>query len=148
MSFFRPSLSEKLTQWKRKYAKGRYQYDSFDWKNIDVSIFQDWNGKYSVRASVKCSGLGGNIDIIAQRAHIYERCNKFLSRIEAEAHVEAEIRKATREHPQTAFYRERLITVVTDGVVNNDVHYYEHCINGKWIPTPLETDCKLNLIPK
>jgi hypothetical protein len=134
MKFFCENLAEKLTKWKRYYSNNTCSY--FDWRHIDVFVFQGASGKWSVSAITRCDDIDsplGYVEPILCEARIFLRDNKFRTRISADAHVEEQILFASKIHPNTAFYRDRIVSVLTDGVWNNDVLLGECCLNGAWI---------------
>ena len=102
-ALFGVDLSGKLSAWKR-----RYQGDvrTFDRRNVWCRITSWRGGIHTVSASVRCTDPNANMDT-RPIAWIYN-VDGFTLRVEAEAHIEAEIRKATRKHKDTAFFRYHL----------------------------------------
>ena len=99
-AIFGLDLSGKLAAWKRRY---RGDWVVFDYRTVWCHVTAWNNGTYSVSASVSCS------DVYVQHAGnpfaLIYNVGPFASRVEADAVVEREIRKATRRHRDTSFYR-------------------------------------------
>ncbi|WP_027833922.1 hypothetical protein [Maritalea myrionectae] len=57
----------------------------------------------------------------------------FSSRIEAMAHEEAQIRRASRLYTRTRFHRERPVSVMEHGkLLEKEVIVQEYCLDGVW----------------
>lgn len=122
-------LAGTLAACRRKF---RDDVSEFDYRTVmvGVSVWGDEPGsEASVAASAYCTDLaliGLSIRYIAW----FYWSPLFKSKIEAEAHAEAEIRRATKRHPQTRFYRKRL--------ADEGYPVFEYCKNGVWTTIKVE----------
>lgn len=84
----------------------------------------------SVSASSYCSdAFATGVDPVA---HFY-RSRSFAWHVEAEAHLEAEARRASRRHPTTRFYYRRPALAVENGRVLDDPIFVEKFYqDGEW----------------
>lgn len=112
-------LAGKLAKWKARYRGNVW---TFDHRLVACHVTTWPNGTASVSATAYCNDPMA-AEGVSTVARIYG-ARQFPTRIEAEAHLEAEIRNATRRHPDTEFYRER---DRGDGVFIREV-----CKAGQW----------------
>lgn len=121
-------LAGKLSDWKTRYKGDAVE---FDYRNVHCEISGWGKGKFRVYAFSYCADPRAT-DLGTSTATFYHPSTTFLSRLEAEAHIEAEIRKATEVHPTTRFYRRRTAQLLENGRVTDDVVYFEYCLAGSW----------------
>lgn len=122
-------LAGRLTAWKRRYKSDTRD---FDYRNVQCNVSPYGPNKFSVSACSYCAdstvtGMGSDNVL-----WFYRSGPKFLSRVEAEAHLEAEIRNAIKFHPDTRFYRRRALQLLEAGRLTEDVIYMEYCLGGTW----------------
>ena len=122
-------LSGKLKTWRRRY-KGDWR--EFDHRTVWCGISEWYGGKFSASASAYCSDPSAT-GFDSRPIAWFWRSPNFQSRVEAEARLESEIRRATKTHPQTKFYRTRQCLVVEHGrVADRPLTIEEYCLAGQW----------------
>lgn len=122
-------LAGRLSSWKRRYKHGRYV---FDHRTVWCGVSEWHDDTATVSASAYCDDPDVSGFDSRPLAWFY-RSKKFRSRIEADAQLEAEIRRATRKHPQTRFYRSRTFPVVEGGrIAEEPITIEEFCEAGIW----------------
>lgn len=126
-SFLGIDLGGKLGASKRCY-KGDWR--KFDHRSVRCNISQWGAGSWKVSASAYCSDPAATgVDSIA----FFYYSQAFFSRVEAEAHLEAEVRRAAQKHPETMFYRERLCLAIENGrVTDPPISIYEYYQGSAW----------------
>lgn len=95
-------LAGRIAFWKRKYKS---DHREFDHRRIYCSITKWSPEAYSVSASAYCADplvTEGSSTTL----RLYRTSAKFRSRVEAEAHLEGQVRAASRRHPMSRFYRQ------------------------------------------
>lgn len=126
-------LAGRLSAFKRRY-QGNVR--EFDHRNVECTVSAKGNGTFLVSAWSYCVDPLSEASRSGNRLRFYTSPQSFLSRVEAEAHLEAEVRNASQRHPQTKFFRERTVRLVENGRVSEDViDYTECCLAGTWRPT-------------
>lgn len=128
-SFLGLDMTGQLSKWKRRYKS---DWRRFDHRIIWCGVTRWYGGKCTVSASAYCND--SNVSGIDSRpiVSIYTSPG-FYSLSEAEAHLEEEIRRATRKYPQTRFYRDRNFAVIENGrVAEKPVTVQEYCLAGQW----------------
>ena len=131
LRFLNLDLAGRLQSWTKRYRKDTRK---FDHRNVVCSVSPYGPTKYAVLAFAYCSDhnvLGPNDNVV----WFYRTGPKFQSRIEAEAHLESEVRRASMHCPETRFYRSRLIPHIISGKQLNEVTVHEYYHNSKWEPT-------------
>ena len=128
LRFFNLDLTGCLESWTK-----RYQADTrkFDYRSVVCNVSPYGPTKYAVSAGAYCSDhnvLGPNDNVV----WFYRTGPQFQSRIEAEAHLEFEVRRASGRNLETKFYRSRLIPYILAGQPPVDVTVQECYHNGKW----------------
>lgn len=120
-------MSGRFSALKRKYDRG-----SIDETAVHCHITRWGNGEISFSASAEIIAL--NWSTVGVVGHIsFYSVGRFHSVVEAFSHEEAEIRKATKKHPKTRFYRYRVVNVVENGKLSEqEVIIPEFCLNGAW----------------
>jgi hypothetical protein len=113
-------LAGKLSGSKRRYEG---DWRRFDHRNVRCSITEWRYGHCTVSASAYCSDPTSTGFDVRPIAWFYQS-RLFGSRVEAEAHLEAEIQRATLTHPDTKFYR------TTVGQLGETIE--EFCLAGSW----------------
>lgn len=124
----RLDLSGKLRSWRKRYRSSIY---TFDYSH--VTCFVSPHGeRWVVSAHCYCSDPYINGFDMSEMARVYSS-RRFRSRIEADAHLEAEIRNAARHHSDAGFYRYREVDYVRDGIIEQDsVTVHEQYYGGVW----------------
>jgi hypothetical protein len=128
-TLFGLDLAGQLERRKRQY-KGDTR--EFNFQNVWLSTTR-WNtGRITVAAGAFCrdpnvTGFG------SLRTLWFYRSPEFLTNVEADAHVERELRRASSRHKQTQFYRERILpSVEVSGKIERDVTIFESYLDGTW----------------
>lgn len=121
-------LSGRLASWRRKY---RDDVREFDHRDVWCTVTSWWDGRcFTVSATARCNDPhvedGG-------WAKFYSAPDAFLSRVEADAHIEAEIRRSTEAHTNTRFHRRTLCRVIEGGRLSDQpLTIFEFCQGGQW----------------
>jgi hypothetical protein len=125
-------LSGRLSSWKRRYKRSRHVFDD---RTVWCGVSEWQDDSATVSASAYCDDpMVSGFD--SRPLVWFYRSKKFRSRIEADAHLEAEICRATRNHPATRFYRSRSLPIVVNGrIAEEPVTIEEYCEAGVWHPT-------------
>ena len=132
-------MAGKLSAWKRRY-KGNWL--EFDYRNVWCTVTQWYNGVFTVSASAYCADIYAT-GIGQQSVAWFYKSTSFRSRIEAEAHLEVEIRRATEKHLDTKFFRRRSCLVVENGRIGDTpVEIDEFCQGGVWYLTDHVPSCR------
>ncbi len=97
-------------------------FNSFDPTRVFCRI-DDWTKFYKVNAYCYCEDAN-RTNLNTNFLKFYSSWKKFKTLIEAQTHLETEIRSATKKHPKTKFYREKYQL--------KDIPRNEYCLNGKW----------------
>lgn len=120
------SLSDIFSNLKSKYRNN--QFYSIDEHNLFCSVTEYTSPKKMYIASACCATDDHELKGFdtGNTATIY-RSGKFKSKVEAMAHLEKEVRKATQKHPETKFYRTKVVVFEGEEVIQ-----YEYCLNGVW----------------
>ena len=108
-------LSGKLRAWRKRY---RSSYHAFDYSRVECVVSAQGD-RWKVTALCYCSDPHINGFSMDQMARVYES-RRFPSRVEADAHLETEVRTAALRHPESRFYRYRELAYVQDGVVQKE----------------------------
>ena len=128
-------LAGRIAFWKRKY---KTDYRQFDYRRIYCSVIE-WNGPcFSVSAAAYCAdplvSEGSSTTL-----RVYRTRAKFKSQVEAEAHLQEQVRTAAAAHPQSKFYRQLFVNATQSGDTGRRrgplLEAYE---NGEWRPAPTE----------
>jgi hypothetical protein len=122
-------LGGKLGALKRHY-KGDWR--KFDHRSVWCHVTQWGAGSWKISASTYCSDHTATGFDSRPIAWFYYS-QTFLSRLEAEAHLEAEVRRAAQKHPESKFYRERLCLAIENGrLTDPPISIYEYYQDGAW----------------
>ena len=122
-------LSGKLSAWRRRYKNSLYR---FDHRDVRCSV-AEWNsGTSTASACSYCNDpflSGFDISPVIR----FYRSAHFDTQADAYAHLEAEVRRATRVHPETKFYltREVELRAGPNGEII-PVCLTAYCLNGIW----------------
>ena len=122
-AILRWDLSGKLKSRINTYKKNRAF--SFDHRVVRIHVtWWEYNDEYSVTASAYCNDpSAGGFD--SRPIDFFYKSQLFRSEAEAEAHVETEVRRASRKHRKTKFIRSR---EDDSGVIE------EEYSKGRWTP--------------
>lgn len=122
-------LAGRITHWQRRYKS---DHREFDYRRIYCSVTQ-WAGpSFSISAAAYCADplvTEGSSSTL----RLYRTSAKFKSQVEAEAHLQEQVRAATTKHPDTKFYRRLFVDAVErteKGRVEPPLEAYE---NGQWV---------------
>ena len=122
-------LNGKLRAWRKRYESS---YHTFDYSHVECVVSAQGNG-WKVSAFCYCSDPLINGFDMSQMVRVYSS-RRFPSRVEADAHLEAEVRSAALRHPDVGFYRYRQLDYVKDGVVQDEpLTVYERYAGTGWI---------------
>ena len=123
-------LAGRLKSWKRRYRRDRFSV--FDHRTVWCSVSEWHDRTATVSASAYCNDPSAS-GFDARPIVWFYRSKKFQSRVEADAHLEAKIRRATRKHPKTRFCRSREYPVVENGrIADEPITVEEFCEAGVW----------------
>ncbi len=123
---FPRGISDNLALLRARYDKqSLYSFDSY---NVLCGVTKWTSPKVSYTASASCITDDHNLKGFDQGrfANIY-RSKKFVSKLQAEAHLERQILAASKKHKATRFYRSNL--VFFDG---EECDQWEFCLDGVW----------------
>lgn len=104
----------------------------FDHRTIHCNIQKYGPKKFSVTASAFCSDHSVTGYQSTNVLQFYQTNSNFLSRVEAEAHLQAEIRIASSRHSETRFYRTRIVLAPKAEGGIEEANLHEYCINSIW----------------
>lgn len=118
-------LSEALSNLKEKYKNSSH---NFDGDNIVCEVTEWRSPRHCFTAGASCLTDDHELKGYSSGrfATIY-RSRKFRTRVEAEAHLEVEIRRATKYHPDSRFYRAKTIIYL-----GQECQAWEVCQASEW----------------
>lgn len=121
-------LSGRLASWRRRY---RDDVREFDYRDVWCTVTSWWDGRrFTVSATARCNDPhvenGG-------MARFYSAPGHFMSRAEADAHIDGEARRAALAHPGVRFHRQVQLRVLEAGrLAEVPVVAFEFCLDGNW----------------
>ena len=123
-------LASKLEKWKRHY---RGDARKFNFRSVWVSSTK-WNSRrFTVAAGAFCADPNAT-GFDSSNIFWFYRSPEFQT--EAEAHITRELRRASRKHKQTNFYRSRVIEFLeVNGKIERRITVLETFDNGDWQET-------------
>ncbi len=137
-SIFGADLSGKLQAWRKRYESS---YHTFDYSHVECVVSVQ-GGRWKVNAYCYCSDPLINGFDMSERARVYTS-RLFPSRVESEAHLEAEVRNAAHRHSDAGFYRYRELAYVKDGMMQDEpLTVYERYEDTRWIPADIPTGAR------
>lgn len=118
-------LSGNLSNLKDKYKNSIWDFDG---NNVLCGVTEWKSRRHGYTAGASCLTNDHELKgfCSGKFANIYTS-KKFESRVEAEAHLEVEIRRSSKNHPTTNFYREKKLHDK-----NGEYSCWEFCRNGHW----------------
>lgn len=131
-------LSGKLRAWRKRYKSSHH---TFDYSRVECAVPAQ-GASWKVIAVCYCSDPGINGFDMSEVARVYAS-RPFPSRVEAEAHLDAEVRNAMLRHPDAGFYRYREVDYLNDGTVQAEpLLVYEHYDGTRWIQADFPTGAR------
>lgn len=136
MQLFKKTLSSQLRKWRNHYENS---YQTLDYKRINCYVLGK-PGKWRVVAGCRCSDPAVNGFSMNDVLRLYES-KPHVTKVEAQARLECEVRQASRDHPDACFFTEQDRLWIKDHVPQAEpVCFYVMYDAGKWLPAQMPED--------